>query len=112
MKQYMEKPIQRRFKHWFARFEDRIPPLIICWMRHRQSGSIRKCCNGTYRVIGSRCRMFDNFYTSPQLVYRVMLFIRVEQSKNIEGLHLEKELKKAEMDGRYCMAVSCMPNQR
>ena len=121
MKQYMkQKPIQRGFKHW-CRNDSKTGYLFQFDIYVGKTASPELgpsesvVMELTESLIGSRCRMFfDNFYTSPQLVYRLMKKRKIYScgtvKKHRRGLPKdmkpEKDLKKGEMDGRYYDGMS------
>ena len=122
MKQYMkQKPIQRGFKHWcrddsktgyLFQFDIYVGKKTASLELGLSESDVMEL---TESLIGSRCRMFfDNFYTSPQLVYRLMKERKIYSCGTVKkrrrglpkDMKPEKDLKKGEMDGRYYDGMS------
>ena len=69
----------------------------------------------TESLKGTYCRIFfDNFYTSPQVVYRLMKERKIYSCETVRGhrrglpkdMKLTKDLKKGEIDSRYYDGMS------
>lgn len=122
MKQYMkDKPIQRGFKHW-CRNDAKSGYLFEfdIYVGRRTSTtevglSESVVTQLTKSLSNSGCHLFfDNFYTSPALVYRLMrdskIFSCGTVRQNRKGLpkdlKLDKELKKGEIEARYYNGMS------
>lgn len=122
MKQYMkQKPIQRGFKHW-CRNDSRTGYLYqfdIYAGKKTASPEFGLAENVVLELTDSlkdsSCRMFfDNFYTSPQLVYRLMTERKIYSCGTVrehrrglpKDMKATKDLKKGEMDSRYYHGMS------